>query len=555
MKRTHEVRPGSWLAAALAFSLVAASCGRREERGAEAGYDPLARAREAAGRVNNPEASVPPLCYTKTNGSSNPCWVCHTSAHGPNTRSDWDLQVEYSFSETALKNHYENLFVDRRADMAALSDEEILRYVREDNYGPLRRALAGAPGFEGYVPDLDLERGFDEQGFAKDGSGYRAVRYKPFPGAFWPTNGSSDDVFLRLPEAFRKDTQGAASRAIYTLNLSLLEAAITSDPDAPPDRIDRRIEPVDERLLGFDLDGDGTFAPGVTRVRRLPKTYAGGASSVPLERGLYPRGVEFLHSVRYLDPDVPGFAARRMKELRYARKVLSLDRWALLRAQEKELDEKDEGLLPVYTGSAMSGLRNAFGWQLQGFIEDEAGRLRLSTDEEHRFCMGCHSSLGVTVDQTFSFARKVPGEAGWRMQDIRDMPDVPQLGHTEPEVLVYLRRVGGGDELRANDEMTARFFAGGALAEAEVRRAAPGGDRDLAFLLFPSRARALALDKAYRVLVRGQRFDLGRDALPTPAVNVHATITNGSTGLEAANRVYRDGRLRLDWGATATSAR
>ncbi|MDC0745773.1 hypothetical protein [Polyangium mundeleinium] len=555
MKRTHEVRPGSWLAVGLLLSLVAASCGRREERGAEAGYDPLARAREAAGRVRNPEASVPPLCYTKTHGTSNPCWVCHTSAHGPNTRSDGDLQVEYSFSETALKNHYENLFVDRRADMVALSDEEILRYVREDNYGPLRRALLGAPGFEGYVPDLDLERGFDEQGFAKDGSGYRAVRYKPFPGAFWPTNGSTDDVFLRLPELFRKDMQGATSRAIYMLNLSLLEAAIASDPDAPPDRIDRRIEPVDERLLGFDLDGDGALAPGVTRVRRLPKTYAGGASSVPLERGLYPRGVEFLHSVRYLDPDAPGFAARRMKELRYARKVLSPDRWALLRAQEKELDEKDEGLLPVYTGSAMSGLRNAFGWQLQGFIEDEAGRLRLSTDEEHRFCMGCHSSLGVTVDQTFSFARKVPGEAGWRVQDIRGMPDVPQLGQADPEVLVYLRRVGGGDELRANDEMTGRFFPGGTLAEAEVRRAAPGGDRDLAFLLLPSRARALALDKAYRVLVRGQRFDLGRDALPTPAANVHATITNGSTGLEEANRVYRDGRLRLDWGATATSSR
>ncbi|MDI1443064.1 hypothetical protein [Polyangium sp. 6x1] len=535
------------LACGLVLALVAASCGQHEERAAEGLYDPLARAREAAGRVENPEASVPPLCYTKTGGASNPCWVCHTSAHGPNVRADAHLQEAYAFSDAALTNHYENLFVDRSAEIALVPDEAILAYVREDNYTPLRRALANARGYEGYVPDLDLDRGFDDEGFARDGSGFRALRFKPFPGTFWPTNGSTDDVFIRLPEAFRTDEHGAPSRAIYRLNLSLLEAAITTDPDAPADRIERAIEPVDERLLGEDLDGDGALAAGVTRVRRLPRTYAGGASGEPIERGIYPRGVEFLHSVRYLDPDAPGYVARRMKELRYSRKVLKLDRWALLRAYEKEQDEKDEGLLPVYTGSATSGLRNAFGWQLQGFIEDAEGRLRLSTDEEHRFCMGCHSGLGVTVDQTFAFARKVPGAEGFRAQDLRGMPDAPELGHAEPEVLTYLRRVGGGDELRANDEMLARFFPGGVLAASELRRAAPGGDRDLAFLLLPSRERALALDKAYRAIVRGQRFDLGRDALLRPAVNVHRAIENGSTDLGKANRIYTDGRLRLDW--------
>ncbi|HVK63721.1 MAG TPA: hypothetical protein VM694_04575 [Polyangium sp.] len=543
--KAHQ--PSFLLACGLLVALGAACCGRREERAAEGLYDPLARARETAGRVNNPEASVPPLCYTKTGGTSNPCWVCHTSAHGTNVRADAHLQEEYAFSEVARENHYENLFVDRSAEIAQMSDEEILRYVREDNYAPLRRALASARGYEGYVPDLDLDRGFDDDGFARDGSGFRALRFKPFPGTFWPTNGSTDDVFIRLPEAFRTDDHGKPSRAIYALNLSLLEAAITTDPDAKADRIDRTIEPVDERSLGVDLDGDGALSAGVTRVQRLPRTYAGAASSEPLERGIYPRGVEFLHSVRYLDPDAPGFVARRMKELRYARKVLKLDRWALLRAYEKEQDEKDEGLLPVYTGSATSGLRNAFGWQLQGFIEDAEGRLRLSTDEEHRFCMGCHSGLGVTVDQTFALARKVPGREGWRVQDLRGMPDVPEFGHAEPEVLTYLRRVGGGDELRANDEMLVRFFPGGILAESELRRAAPGGDRDLAFLLLPSRERALALDKAYRTIVRGQRFDLGRDALLQPAVNVHRAIENGSTDLGKANRIYTDGRLRLDW--------
>ena len=537
----------AWLPAALLVALAAASCGRGEGRGEGGLYDPLARAREAAGVVRNPEASVPPLCYTKTGGTSNPCWVCHTSAHGQNVRADWHLQEEYAFSEAALENHYENLFVDRRAEVTQTSDEEILRYVREDNYAPLRRALANARGYEGYVPDLDLDRGFDDEGFARDGSGFRAVRFKPFPGTFWPTNGSTDDVFIRLPEVFREDTSGAPSRVIYALNLSLLEAAITADPEAAADGIDRTIEPVDERLLGEDLDGDGALSAGVTRVRRLPRTYAGAAASEPLERGIYPQGVEFLHSVRYLDPDAPGYGARRMKELRYSRKVLKLDRWALLRAYEKEQDEKDEGRLPVYTGSATSGLRNAFGWQLQGFIEDAEGRLRLSTDEEHRFCMGCHSGLGVTVDQTFALARKVPGKEGWRVQDLRGIQDVPELGHAEPEVLTYLRRVGGGDELRANEEMLARFFPGGDLAASEVRRAAPGGDRDLTFLLLPSRERALALDKAYRVIVRGQRFDLGRDALAVPAVNVHRRIENGSTELGKSSRVYTDGRLRLEW--------
>jgi hypothetical protein len=96
--------------------------------------------------------------------------------------------------------------------------------------------------------------------------------------------------------------------------------------------------------------------------------------------------------------------------------------------------------------------------------------------------------------------------------------------------------------------MIERFFPGGSLAESELRRAAPGGDRDLAFLLLPSRERAIMLNKAYRVLVRGQRFDLGRDGLLVPAANVHRTIENGSTELGKANRVYTDGRLRLDWG-------
>ena len=39
----------------------------------------------------------------------------------------------------------------------------------------------------------------------------------------------------------------------------------------------------------------------------------------------------------------------------------------------------------------------------------------------------------------------------------------------------------------------------------------------------------------------------GRDAVVTPARNVHATIVERSTGLGESDRVYRDSRLQLDW--------
>jgi hypothetical protein len=161
--------------------------------------------------------------------------------------------------------------------------------------------------------------------------------------------------------------------------------------------------------------------------------------------------------------------------------------------------------------------------------------------------MGCHSSIGVTVDSTFSFARKLPGKPGFAYQDLNGMHDAPQSGHLEPEILTYFKRVKGGDEFRANDEVLDRFFADGVPKEREVLRAARGGDKDLAWLLAPSRARALALNKAYMLLVREQAFEFGRDTLLAPPQNVHADIDNGETELGRAGMVYRDGRLWLDW--------
>ena len=443
--------------------------------------------------------------------------MCHTRGVKPNFLEDWELQLEYAFSDFALVNRWDNLFTDRRAAAAAIDDEEILDWVREDNYPALRLALQSkrkAGLYPGYVPDLDFEAGFDDEGFALDGSDWRAFRYKPFPGTFWPTNGSADDVMIRLPAAFREDASGQPSRDIYRENLDILERAIAR-------------------------------APG-TNVA-LPAQYRGRASAVPVRRYIYPEGTEFLHTVRYLDPDQAGHVAVRMKELRYSRKYREVGDAAILTAFEEELDKKSRGFVAQVSGSPLVGYINEYGWICQGFIEDAAGNLRVQTEEEHRFCLGCHGGLGVTVDRTFALPRKVPGLDGWRYQDLHGIKDVPQAGHRDPEILTYLTRVQGGDEFRANDEMLARFFPGGRLDEAAVRRASRGGDHDLTDLVLPSRARALALDKAYLVLVREQRFELGRDSLIAPPANVHPKIQNGNTELAQRQQVFHDGVLWLDW--------
>jgi hypothetical protein len=511
-------------------------------------YDPLAAAKASVGKLANREAPIPLQCYTKTEGRSNPCWTCHTTPRFPNLMDDWELQKEYAFSKQGMTNHWANIFVDWSRKGADLDDARVLAYVREDNHAELKAALATRSDYPGYRPDLDFRAGFDESGFARDGSAWRAFRFKPFPGAFWPTNGSTDDVMIRLPPAFRS-LGGQPSSAAYRANLAILEASFASDPKLSSKAVRWPTEPLDEVALATDLDGDGTLFARVESIVGLPARYVGDAHGVTVRRALYPAGTEFLHSVRYLDPDAPNLLATRMKELRYSKKLREIDDWAILRQYEKEFDEKDEGKLPVFTGDPLVGLRNDFGWMLQGFIEDEAGRLRLQTHEEHLACMGCHSNLGVTLDQTFTFPRKLPGAAGWRYQDLHGIPDVPQLGHEKPEFLTYLERARAGDEFRANDEVIARFVADGRVNEPEVRRGAPGGDRDLAHLILPSRARALALNRGYMALVREQRFEFGRDVFPTAAGNVHRSITQESTGLADENRVYTDGQLRLDWSA------
>src|SRR5262245_53723890 len=100
---------------------------------AGARFDPMAVALASIGKTKNRDAAVPPQCYTKTDGVSNPCWTCHTPSRGLNGMADWRLQEEYAFSEPALTNHWKNLFIDNRESIARISDDEILKWIREDN--------------------------------------------------------------------------------------------------------------------------------------------------------------------------------------------------------------------------------------------------------------------------------------------------------------------------------------------------------------------------------------------------------------------------------------
>lgn len=492
----------AWILALVVATLALVAC-HRGRRTAPPSYDPLARARASLhARPGNPDASVPLQCYASTAAGRGACWTCHTQGQGPNLVDDSPLQESYAMSPFAKENRWRNAVAPPEGPV--VDDAAILAWVRADNYRPLVAALRklSVVDYPGFRPDLDLDGGFDAEGFARDGSRWRAVRYKPFPGAFLPTNGGAGDVFVRLPAALARD------RATEVANFAILEAAIRGEPGQPA------------RYVG---------------------------SEVPVEAQLFPRGIEILHTVRYLDPDAPNLLSRRLKELRWMKKVESKDAWARARAHERAVAEKDEGAVPRYAGNALTGLLNPQGWQLQAFIEDEHGRLRLQTTEEHRACMGCHGALGVTVDATFSFARKVPGSEGYRWQDLRGMKDAPMRGHDEPELLRWLSRLGAGDDLGGNEELLARFFPGGALDRAAVLRAAPGGDQDLAWLVAPSRARALSLDKGYLRLVRAQRFDWGRDVVLGRPPRLLTRIDDEVTGLVAAHAVHRDARLPLAW--------
>ena len=544
-------------ALAVLAAILLSGCQGRDDSGVDLKLRP----------VQNKLANIPPQCFTRTrddNGTvQNPCYVCHAGAAEPNFQSQPENQLSYAFPSLQrsgeVPNEWHNLFADRAAAIAAISDDAALRHVRTDNYRDARgridlaTRLARVPAnwdidgdgrWGGYVPDAEFN--FDAAGFDRDrdgrATGWRAFAYFPFPGAFMPTNGAFDDVLIRLPAPFRERADGTPDEQVYTVNLAIVESLVR--------RADIAIDATDEKTLGVDLDRDGTLATA-TRVvydwaplEKRFMSYVGrardeqDAGRVHAAAGLFPEGTEFLHSVRYLDVADDGgvVPASRMKELRYSRK----QRWTTYSTlrQQALLETKEATLSPdepeLYYGNPERGVQSRLGWVYQGFIEDKRGRLRPQTQEESQFCIGCHGGLSSTEDGIFSFSRKLDrgpahGWYHWGDKPFHGLPD-PLRADGKAEFATYLLNNMAGDEYRANDELRARFFDAQNRPRPEAFTALA---TDLSILMLPSRERALALDKAYLAIVREQSFVLGRDPMLKPARNVWRTVEQDApTGIE-----------------------
>jgi hypothetical protein len=497
--------------------------------------------------LTNRFAYIPAPCFTKTRDQSghahDPCFACHVHSEPPNDVDDGDLQLTFSLPPSAAHNPWTNLFDPPVTHGRQPDDDAVLAYVRRSNYFDgaelaLPRALDrskdadGAPRpFSGFRPDAWYA--FDARGFdhRPDGAftGWRAFAYAPFLGMFFPTNGSTDDVLVRLAPLLEEDEGGHFDARIYGVNLAIVEAVITRR--AVP------IDPTDERDLGVDLDRNGVmgiasrvgFGRGMRYVGRARRDPPAGFVPTP---GLFPLHTEFLHSVRYLDVGPDGVTmSARMKELRYAQKVRWLDEADLSRlaAREKTEQAMSPDGVTYFVPQGDRGVYNGVGWLFQGFIEAIDGALRPQSYEETVSCVGCHGGIGATTDSVFSLPRKLAASGparGWYHWSQHGLAGTrePRRRDGRYEYTVYLEANGAGDDLRENAEAEARFFdAAGRLKPSAVERL----HDDAATLLLPSPERAVALDRAYLAIVREQSFIRGRDPVLTAATQVYAEAPVG----------------------------
>jgi len=494
-----------------------------------------------AKQVYNKEAPIPPQCYTKTNQVNNPCYVCHQSYHDqkfrPNKLNDGFQQGSYAFSDIGVSNSWRNLFKDRTVDIKKISDEKIINYINEDNYSPFIDKLKNSD-WKGIIPEIqNLHLGakaFDEHGLAKDGSGWVAFNYKPMPSTFWPTNGSTDDVMIRLPNEFMQ-INGEYSRDAYYANLALVEMAIADTQQTTTISLN-------EKVLGKDLNGNGLLENDIQTVKRSSH-YVADSSDQKLHTMLYPEGTAFLHTVRYVNTNDNGdiSVSPRMKEVRYMVKKKFLTVGELKGRYYLERKEKHFENLPYYNDFGDEGVSNKHGWTLLGFIENEQGELRKQSDEEQFFCTGCHKSIGSIIDETFSFPRKVAGVNGWGYINLKAISDVPNIGEHKGEILTYLERVRGGDEFRQNQEMLKRWFN----PDGSVNTKKVQAQQSIYDLITPSRRRALDMNKAYKTIVEEQSFIYGRDATLVESKNVLSEVDEEQAPLHKEHIHQWD--IRLNW--------
>lgn len=496
----------------------------------------------ATKQVYNPESVIPPQCYTKTDGVNNPCYACHQSypnkQQRSNMMSDGGLQGNYEFSSVGATNNWKNLFVDRSHLIKSISDAEISQWVNTDNYQPFIQKMAQDKEWQGEFTPIDnlaqADAAFDAMGMAKDGSHWIAYNYKPFPSTFWPTNGSTGDAMIRLAKRFR-EVNGRYSHDVYFANLALVELNLKSLQQVS-------VPPVSEQIIGVDLNGNGRLDPSI-EIINAQTNYVGDAQDIELSPMLYPQQTEFLHTVRYLGQNEQGeiVNATRMKEVRYMKKHKLKSRHSLKGAYMREDKEKLAESLPktVYLGER--GIDNGFGWTINGYIEDKQGALRPQHHQELAFCNGCHKTIGSTIDQTFSFPRKVQGAKGWGYINLTTQRDVASLGETQGEFLNYFKRVGGGDEFRQNQEMLDKWF----LADGQVDQQKVLAAENLYQLIMPSRSRATNLNKAYLTIVKEQSYIFGRDATLSTAKNVLQAVDIAQQPLAPRHQYQWD--IRLEW--------
>lgn len=521
--------------------------------------------------ISNPVAYIPSVCWVNTYPEKsspcfqchlqpgnkaenivayyNPCYSCHTTGKEPNYLDDSALQMVYAFPYGYNKNPWSNLFKDRTEAINNIADQDILNYIKQNNYTDkdnqiiLTKTLPS--DWPGYSPDCYFN--FDDEGFdinpnTKQYTGWRAFRYYPFPG-FFPTNGSMDDVIIRLPIEFRVDESGSFNKEIYKANLAIVEAMIKQR--------DVTTEPIDETIINLDLDKDGYFKTA-TQVKFTWKddissmSYVGKAGALQkqgklnMAGGLYPIGTEFLHSVRYIDWDETKNEPKpsnRMKELRYGKKIWWADYNYLssfFSKKGKELVEFFGEIIPEsFVGNYKIGFETGNGWVYQGFIEDKKGNLRPQTNEETLSCMGCHSFLGATTDTTFSFPRKLEGsdkndvQYGWGhwlqkgLKGVKE-PVIEYKGYgPHNEYSLYLRKVKSADDFRMNDEVISNFFTPLGFRKPEMLALLKD---DISVLLFPSKERALKLNKAYWTIVKEQSYIKGKDPNVKSATDAHVFV-------------------------------
>lgn len=515
--------------------------------------------------VNNRSAYVASQCYTKTKGTDNkihnPCFSCHTQGEVPNYLDDSEFQLLYDFRDYSRTNRYTNLFRDRTEEVSAISDDSIMAYIKESNYFDengnikLKTTLSSVPNewdfnenntWDGYIPDIYFN--FDNEGFDiqpdNSDSGWRVFAYAPFLGTFWPTNGSTNDVIIRLPLAMRQNSNGDYSREIYKLNLAIVEAVVRKRNIAIPE--------TDESLYQVDLNANGLIDTASEIVFDWAPTegrymfYVGKAKELQeneelhLAAGLYPEGTQFVHTVRYIgigeDDNIQ--LANRIKELRYAKKT-NWNTYSQLNnavaAENMEAMQFPDRLRTIL-GNPEEGISNGQGWVYQGFIEDVSGNLRPQSFEESMGCVGCHSGIGATTDSSFAFPRKVNTDGfqnGWYHWSQKGWESLqePQWLDDTYEYTKYLIENNSGNEFRDNNEVIDKFFTEtGDLKEDMINQL----HTDASVLILPSKERALELNKAYKVIVDEQSYIYGRDAHIKPLENVWDVVPEEElTGITA----------------------